>query len=91
MDCAHCGTSACEVNHSGKHGAWTCLRCYLRPAPIGRLIRMVLDAEPATRAEMARRVGRDPRDGSVGRALSRLVSDGLAVREHDGYRSAATP
>lgn len=39
-----------------------------------------LTEQPQRRADIARRVGREPQDGTVGRVLGDLVGDGLAVR-----------
>jgi hypothetical protein len=45
---------------------------------LAELLRPLLTAEPQTRADLARAVGRDPKDGSVKNALDLLESRGVA-------------
>jgi hypothetical protein len=44
----------------------------------------------ASRSEVAERVGREPKDGSVGNALKGLVQDGLLSRSATGYSTVQT-
>jgi hypothetical protein len=58
------------------------------PAPVReeleeRLEELLVD-EPQTRAALARAVGREPKDGSVGNALDALVERGIAERVTEG-------
>jgi putative DNA primase/helicase len=46
----------------------------------------LLDDEPRTRASLARAVGREPKDGSVGNALKALKEGGRAERTEGGWR-----
>jgi hypothetical protein len=55
----------------------------LRP----RLI-AALTAAPQTRADLARTVGRGPKDRSVGRVLGQLVDEGIAARTEVGWTHA---
>ena len=48
-----------------------------------------LGAESQSRADLARRVGREPKDRSVGRVLMELERDGDAERTEDGWRGVA--
>src|SRR4051794_17716646 len=87
--CAGCLADAVEVNYSVKHDARLCLTCHVKAALLSRQVELVLSDEPRSRADVARDVGRNPRDGSVGRALKRLCDDGRAVRDGDGYSEAS--
>jgi hypothetical protein len=46
-----------------------------------------LTAEPTRLADLARAVGRDPKDGTVRRALEQLADDGRAVKSDAGWSS----
>lgn len=46
----------------------------------------LMDDEPRTRASLARDVGRDPKDGSVGNALKALAEGGRAERAGGGWK-----
>lgn len=56
------------------------VRAELAPAVVDRLT-----SEPQTRADIARAVGREPKDRSVGRVLAELVAAGDADRTEDGW------
>ena len=85
--CEKCGAQDREINHCDLIGAWLCRSCYLRSTALTWQVEAVLEARPMLRANIARAVGRDRRDGSVGRALDRLVGHGLAVHEAAGWRA----
>lgn len=89
MTCERCGADGCEVHHSVTHEAWLCRRCHLHRPTLKRQVELVLSPRLQPRADIARVVGRDPKDGSVGRALKRLVNEGRAIRDGDGYREAS--
>ena len=54
-------------------------------------LREELGDESRTRATLARAVGRDPKDGSVGRALEALEQAGRAERAEGGWRRCQVP
>jgi archaellum biogenesis ATPase FlaH len=56
----------------------------LRPQILGALA-----TEPRSRADVARSVGREPKDRSVGRVLKELERDGAAERSEEGWRRVA--
>lgn len=78
-------------------GAEEAKRAPGRPATarqeLGPLVRSVLaEARPLTRTEIARAVGRDPKDRSVGRVLEALEQEGAARRLLDGrWEGGETP
>jgi hypothetical protein len=51
----------------------------------------VLGEEPQTMASLAREVGRDPKDGTVRRALTALAEGGRAARTESGWRRVPVP
>ncbi len=92
--CAKCGTDSRQVARCELLGGVMCWRCYTHATTLVWEIDRVLDDSPTTRGVLAVKVGRDPRDGSVGRALGLLLKHGLAGHETDGYtarRGLAAP
>ena len=64
-----------------------------RPSPVREELRprvlAVLGDEPLSRADIARAVGREPKDRSVGRVLDDLARGGEAERDGAGWRGVA--
>jgi hypothetical protein len=50
-----------------------------------------LGEEPQTVASLAREVGRDPKDGTVRRALTALAEGGRAARTESGWKRVPVP
>jgi hypothetical protein len=89
MDVCGCGRASGEINYSLQHRAWLCFGCYQRrPVKLTRRVELILGTESKSRAEVARLAGRDSKDGSVGRALERLVNRGRAIHDDTGYHAA---
>ena len=87
--CDRCGTDALEVNYSERLDAWVCVNCYSFGVELFAAVERGLGDEPKSRANIARAVGRDPKNGNVGRVLKRLGDLGLATHSEQGWRAAS--
>jgi hypothetical protein len=94
--CERCGREAGDddiyaegVHYSVQLEARVCFRCYQLGTATFRKVEAVLDGAPKPRADIARTVGRHPKDSGVGKVVAKLKRDGLAARTPSGWTSAA--